>query len=574
MRIALAQINSVVGDLDGNAERIREQLAEAKAQSVDVILFPELAVTGYPPEDLLLRPGFIRAAQRTLGEIAQATDGIVALVGFPHFDTDLFNACAVCAGGDVKAVYRKRFLPNYGVFDEDRYFAPGRDLVLLEVGETLVGVTICEDMWQPGPPATDLALAGAELLVNVSASPFHVGKEVEREEMFVTRARDNACFVAFCNAVGGQDELIFDGHSCVIDDEGEIIARATGFEEELLFVDVDRKAVIGRRLRDVRRRALARERESVPPVQIVHVGAVRPSGSNGNRFEGAVVPFAPELEAMRLALELGLRDYVGKNGFRDVVIGVSGGIDSAVTATLAAEALGSERVHCVSMPSRYSSEATREDARLLAEGLGCDFRELGIEPVFGSVLEVLADSFGGHEADLTEENLQARIRGVILMALSNKFGWLVIATGNKSELSVGYSTLYGDMAGGFALLKDVYKTDVFRLARHLNERAGKEVVPRSIIERAPSAELRDAQLDEDSLPPYAKLDQVLEQYVEHDRTLEELSGDGFERDVVERAVAMVDRAEYKRRQAPPGVKLRPKAFGRDRRTPITNRWRG
>jgi len=530
-------------------------------------------VTGYPPEDLLLRPGFIRAAGRSLAEIAAHADGIVAVIGFPHFHTDLFNAAAVCADGEVKAIYRKRFLPNYGVFDEDRYFAPGRDLVLLEVGESLVGVTICEDMWQPGPPATDLALAGAELLVNVSASPFHVGKELEREEMFVTRARDNACFVAFCNAVGGQDELIFDGHSCVIDDEGGIVARAPGFEESMLVVDVDPKAVIGRRLRDVRRRALARERGAAPPVQVVHVGDVRGPGANGNRLEGTVDPFEPELEQMRLALELGLRDYVGKNGFGDVVIGVSGGIDSALTAALAVEALGSERVHCISMPSRYSSEGTRTDARRLAEGLGCDFREIPIEPMFDAFTAALREHFSGRETDLTEENVQARIRGVLLMALSNKFGWLVVATGNKSELSVGYATLYGDMAGGFALLKDVYKTDVFRLSKWLNERTGRELVPQSIIDRAPSAELRADQLDEDSLPPYPVLDQVLEAYVELDRSREELSSDGFDPDVVERAVAMIDRAEYKRRQAPPGVRLRPKAFGRDRRTPITNRWR-
>src|SRR5438132_1271003 len=572
MRLALAQINTIVGDLEGNRDLILDRLGEARDKGADLALFPELAVTGYPPEDLLLRPGFIRAAADTLGEIAQATQGIVALVGFPHFDADLFNACAVCANGDVKAIYRKRFLPNYGVFDEERYFATGRDLVLLEVGETLVGVTICEDMWQPGPPATDLALAGAELLVNVSASPFHVGKEVEREEMFVTRARDNACFVAFCNAVGGQDELIFDGHSCVIDDEGEIVARAVGFEEELLFVDLDPKAVIGRRLRDVRRRALARERETTPPVQVVHVGSVRPPGSNGNRFDGGVVPFEPELEQMRLALELGLRDYVRKNGFGDVVIGVSGGIDSAVTAALAVEALGPDCVHCVSMPSRFSSEETRADARRLAESLGSDFLELGIEPAVEAFLEILSGPFAGREPDLTEENVQARARGVLLMALSNKLGWLVVAPGNQSELSVGYSTLYGDMAGGFALIKDVFKTDVFRLAKHLNERAQAELIPQTIIDRAPTAELRDKQLDEDSLPPYPELDRVLEAYVELDRSREELLSDGFDPDVVERALAMIDRAEYKRRQAPPGVKLRPKAFGRDRRTPITHRW--
>ncbi len=573
MRLALAQINPVVGDLEGNRELILERLAEAKANTADLVVFPELAVTGYPPEDLLLRPGFIRAAEESVERIAREARGTTVLVGAPHFDRDLYNACYVCSGGEVIAVYRKRFLPNYGVFDEDRYFAPGRDLILLEHGKTLVGPTVCEDMWQPGPPATDLALAGAELLVNISASPFYVGRDREREEMFVTRARDNLCFVAFCNTVGGQDELIFDGHSVVLDDEGTVIARAPGFEEALLLADIEPKEVIGRRLRDVRRRALARERDEIPPVSIIHIGARGPS-PNGSKVSVEVVPFVDELEQMRLALELGLRDYVDKNGFREVVVGVSGGIDSAVTAALAAEALGSERVHCVSMPSRYSSEATRADARRLAENLGSPFVEIPIGSIVDAFDAALAEPFAGREPDLTEENIQARARGVLLMALSNKFGWMLVATGNKSELSVGYATLYGDMAGGFALLKDVYKTDVFRLARYLNERVGKELIPQSIIDRAPSAELRDNQLDEDSLPPYPKLDQVLEQYVEHDRTLEELSEDGFERDVVERAVAMIDRAEYKRRQAPPGVKLRPKAFGRDRRTPITNRWRG
>jgi NAD+ synthase (glutamine-hydrolysing) len=573
LRLALAQINPVVGDLDGNRDLILARLEEARAKGADLALFPELAVTGYPPEDLLLRPGFIRAAARTLEEIAAQTHDVVAFVGFPHFETDLYNACAVCADGEVKAIYRKRFLPNYGVFDEYRYFAAGRDLVLIEVGSTLVGVTICEDMWQPGPPATDLALAGAELLVNLSASPFHVGKEVEREEMFVTRARDNSCFVAFCNTVGGQDELIFDGHSCVLDDEGEVVARAVGFEETLLIVDVDPKAVLGRRLRDVRRRTLADDRETAPPVQIVHVGTERPPGSNGNRFDGALIPFEEELEQMRLALELGLRDYVGKNGFDDVVIGVSGGIDSAVTAALAVEALGPEHVHCVSMPSRYSSEGTRADAQKLAENLGCDFREVPIESIVEDFTSTLASHFEGRESDLTEENIQARIRGTLLMALSNKFGWLVVATGNKSELSVGYSTLYGDLAGGFALIKDVFKTDVFRLAQYLNERAGRELIPETTIARAPSAELRADQLDQDSLPPYDVLDKVLEAYVELDRSREELAAEGYA-DIVDRVVEMVDRAEYKRRQAPPGPRLRTKAFGRDRRTPITNRWRG
>src|SRR5436190_2112201 len=479
MRLALAQINTVVGDLDGNRDRILGRLDEAREAGADLVLFP------------------------------------------------------------------------------------------LRIGEALVRPTICEDVWQPGPPATDLALAGAQLVANISASPFHVGKDREREEMLRVRARDNTCFVAFCNAVGGQDELIFDGHSVVIDDEGELVARAPGFEEALLVVDLDPVAAIGRRLRDVRRRSLARERGEIH-AGVVDLGEPR---AQREQLHPEPAPLLDDLEQMRCALELGLRDYVSKNGFRDVVIGLSGGIDSAVTAALAVGALGPERVHGVSMPSRYTSGGTRDDGRALAESLGIDFREIAIEPVVETFADALSPSFEGREPDLTEENLQARIRGTILMALSNKFGWLVVATGNKSELSVGYSTLYGDLAGGFALLKDVYKTDVFRLARHLNERAGREVIPQSIIDRAPSAELRDDQLDEDSLPPYPQLDLVLEAYVEDDRTLEELSADGFDKDVVERAVALVDRAEYKRRQAPPGVRLRPKAFGRDRRTPITNRWR-
>ena len=571
MRLALAQINTTVGDLDGNRERILQAIAEARDAQADLVLLPELAVTSYPPEDLLLRPGFIRAAEESLQEIARETHGLVALVGFPHFDRDLYNACAVCADREVKAVYRKRFLPNYGVFDEDRYFAPARDLLLLELGGTLVGPTICEDMWQPGPPATDLALAGAQLLTNISASPFHVCRDREREEMFATRARDNACFVAFCNAVGGQDELIFDGHSLVLDEEGHVLARAPGFEEALLIVDIDPADAVGRRLRDVRRRALARERGTVPDVPVVQLGDCR---SHDDRIEPFLAERLGELEQMRLALELGLRDYVVKNGFSEIVVGVSGGIDSALTAALAVEALGADRVHCVSMPSRYSSEATRGDARRLAEDLGTDFRELPINAAVDALESILAQSFADRESDLAEENLQARIRGLLLMALSNKFGWLVVATGNKSELSVGYATLYGDMAGGFALLKDVFKTDVFRLARHLNERVGRELIPATIIERAPSAELRDDQLDEDSLPPYPALDRVLEAFVEQDRSREELSQDGFDPDVVERALALIDRAEYKRRQAPPGVRLTPKAFGRDRRTPITNRWTG
>ena len=525
MRLALLQLNAVVGDLEGNRDRILAGLGEARAAGADLVLFPELAVTGYPAEDLLLRPAFVAAAEEATREIAARTEGIVALVGTPwRFDEGLANACAVCVDGELRTVYRKRLLPNYGVFDEERYFEPGDEALVLPLAGLPVGLTVCEDIWRPEPAAA-LAAAGAKLLVNVSASPFHLGKAESREAMLAERARTHGFPLAFCNLVGGQDELLFDGHSVLIGADGEILARAPGFEEHLLVADLE--------------------------------------------TGGAVDPFEPELEQMRQALVLALRDYVGKNGFGDVVLGLSGGIDSALVAALAADALGPERVHCVSMPSRYSSEGTKGDAQRLAENLGCDFREIPIEEIVGSFHELGVGTSG-----LAAENLQARARGMILMSLSNEHGWLVLATGNKSELSVGYSTLYGDLAGGFALIKDIFKTDVFRLCRSLNERAGRELIPVSIIERPPSAELRADQRDEDSLPPYDELDPVLEAYVEQDRSREELLADGFDAATVERAVALIDRAEYKRRQAPPGVKLRPKAFGRDRRTPITNRWRG
>jgi NAD+ synthase (glutamine-hydrolysing) len=530
MRLALAQINTVVGDLDGNRERVLAALAAAREAGADVVVTPELAVTSYPPEDLLLRPAFVQAAEDATRAIAAACTGIVALVGTPwRFGDELANACAVCADGEIRALYRKRLLPNYGVFDEERYFDPGAEALVVPLAGLRAGLMVCEDVWQPGP-AADLAAAGAQVLVNLSASPFHVGKAEEREEMLAGRARDHGVPLVFCNAVGGQDELLFDGHSVVLDASGEALARAPGFAEHLLVVAL---------------------------------------GLSGSEPQSPVAPFEPPLEQTWRALTLALRDYAGKNGFADAVLGISGGIDSALVAALAADALGPEHVHCVSMPSRYSSEGTRTDARRVAESIGCDYLELAIEPIVGAFGEALPDVSG-----LAAENLQARIRGMLLMTLSNTHGWLVLATGNKSELSVGYSTLYGDLAGGFAPIKDVYKTDVFRLARYLNERAGRELIPVSIIERPPSAELRPDQRDEDSLPPYELLDAVLEEYVEHDRSREELVADGFDPAVVERALALVDRAEYKRRQAPPGVKLRPKAFGRDRRTPITNRWRG
>ena len=553
MRIALAQINSVVGDIDGNAASVVDWLGRAREANADLVLFPELVVTGYPPEDLLLRPGFVHAARRAVDEIARATHGITVLVGAPHLETDLYNACFILARGEVRGVYKKCYLPNYGVFDEDRYFAAGRDLHLLRLGDVLVGPTICEDVWQPGPPATDLALAGAQLVANISASPFHVGKDREREEMLKVRATDNSCFVAMCNAVGGQDELIFDGHSVVLDDEGEVLARAAGFEEELLVVDVDPAAAVARRLRDVRRRALARDREQLD----VTASELAPPRTQDRALPTRIAEQLDDLEQMRLALELGLHDYVTKNGFRRRR-------DRAVRRHRLRADGGALR-----RGARLGPRARRLDAvALLVAGdarrrrtprdIARDRLPRARDRADGRAFTgALATTFEGRASDLTEENLQARIRGTLLMALSNKFGWLVIATGNKSELSVGYSTLYGDLAGGFALIKDVYKTDVFRLSRYLNEHSGRDLIPNSIIERAPSAELRADQLDEDSLPPYPKLDRVLEAYVELDRSREELSQDGFEPEVVERALAMIDRAEYKRRQAPPGVKLRP-----------------
>src|SRR2546423_1096951 len=435
MKLALAQVDPIVGDLKGNRELILARIEEAKTAGADLVLLPELAVTGYPPEDLLLRPGFLPAGRASLELIAAETRDIVALVGAPLLDGELYNACAICADGEVAGWAKKRHLPNYGVFDEKRYFASGDELTLVDVAGTKVGITICEDMWVPGPPTTELVAAGAELVVNLSASPFHLGRAQEREAIFSARARESGVRVALCNTVGGQDELIFDGHSLVLESDGSVLARAPGFEETLLVVDLEQP-------------------EAAP-----------------------IAALDDDLEQMRCALVLGLRDYVGKNGFAEIVVGVSGGIDSALTAALAVETLGPDRVHCVSMPSRYSSGGTRSDARRLSENLGCDFRELPIEPVVEAFGTVLAEALAGCQPDLAEENLQARIRGTLLMALSNKFGWLLVATGNKSELSVGYAALYGDIAGGGRLVQDVYKTDVFRLARRLNERAGRELNP-------------------------------------------------------------------------------------------------
>jgi NAD+ synthase (glutamine-hydrolysing) len=610
VRLALCQINATVGDISGNAERVREGIRAASDAQADLVLFPELVLTGYPPEDLLLKEHFLADAGAALHALAPDVRGLVAVVGFPERAEDVFNAAAVLADGAVHAVYRKVYLPNYGVFDEQRYFQAGSAGAVIDIGEHRVGLTVCEDIWEPGPPASDEALAGATLILNISASPYHAGKGAERERMFAQRARENLACVAFCGLVGGQDELLFDGHSCVIDHTGRTIARAAQFREQMLVCDVDLDAAATARLRDAGHRPAARrsQREVIvlpalparqrrdATAQTAHTTgqhAPHPTSTPASPASTAaaaplIEPLAPAEAEIYVALTFGLRDYVQKNGFQHVVLGLSGGIDSALVACVAADALGPRLVSTTIMPSPYSSSHTQDDARALAAALGTAALELAIEAVMLAYEDTLRAQFAGREPDLTEENIQARVRGNLLMALSNKFGWLVLATGNKSEMSVGYTTLYGDLAGGFAVIKDVPKTLVYRLCEWRNSPAAPATIgasadgtqpaispiPSSIVERAPSAELRHDQRDEDSLPPYEVLDRILEGYVELDLSREQLLAQGLPEADVDRAIRLVDLAEYKRRQAPPGIKITARAFGRDRRMPITNRYRG
>jgi NAD+ synthase (glutamine-hydrolysing) len=573
LRLALSQMNAVVGDIPGNERRIRDDLRRARAAGAQIVLFPELAVTGYPPEDLLLKEHFLADARAAVDRIAADATGIVALVGFPERALDVYNAAAVLADGALQATYRKVHLPNYGVFDEVRYFQSGPGAAVMEVDGITVGLTICEDIWQPGVPMSQEALAGATVVVNISASPYVAGKGIVRERMIAQRARDHLCAVAFCGLVGGQDELIFDGHSFVVDHDGDVVARSPQFKEDLLIAEVDPQAALSARLRDTRRRPAARNlREEIP-----HLGsfAVRDGARDTpGAPRGEVTPLLDRCGEIYEALVLGTRDYVEKNGFRHVVIGLSGGIDSTLVALIAVDALGPDRVTTVTMPSPYSSTGTRGDAHDLARNLGVDILELPIAPMMQGFEEALREPFAGREPGIAEENLQARIRGNLLMALSNKFGWLVLTTGNKSELAVGYSTLYGDSAGGFAVIKDVPKTLVYELTELRDTRAGRGLVPPEIVTRPPSAELRPDQRDEDSLPPYAVLDRILEGYVEHDHGREQLIARGLPEADVDRIIRLVDLAEYKRRQNPPGIKISAKAFGRDRRVPITNRYGG
>ncbi len=555
LRLALAQLNVTVGDLDGNRRLIADAIRRAQAWRADLVVVPELAVTGYPPEDLLLKPQFVEANRQALERLQPLARGIVALVGFVDRDQQgrLYNATAVLAEGRLAAVYRKQYLPNYGVFDEKRYFIPGRNNLLITVGGVRCGVTICEDLWEERP-CQELALLGAQIVLNTSASPYHAGKLKLRERLFAQRARRNALAVACCNLVGGQDELVFDGASLVLDARGRLLAQGAQFRDDLLLCDVTRE----------------------------HVGAGAGRGT-GHAISGAS-PERPALprvvrrtlaprEEMYEALRLGVRDYVRKNGFSTVVLGLSGGVDSALTACLAVDALGPAHVRGLVMPSRYSSAATQRDAKQLGAELGLHVQEVSIEPLFQAALKTLTPLFAGQVEDVTEQNLQARIRGMILMAFSNKFGWLVLTTGNKSEMATGYCTLYGDMVGGFAVIKDVPKMLVYQLARYRNQRGSGSPIAHSVLRRAPSAELAPHQTDQDTLPPYHLLDQILKDYVENDRSFRDIVRNRrLNASTVRRVIRMVDRAEYKRRQGAPGIKITPRAFGKDRRMPITNRY--
>ena len=557
MRIALAQINPVVGDIAGNELLITNSIADALAAGAALVCLPELALTGYPPEDLLLKEHVLTDAAEALERIARGVEGIVAIVGYPQRDGAVYNSAAVLADGRVAGNYKKNHLPNYGVFDEHRYFEAGSQGALIELNGNLIGLSICEDIWTAGPPESDEAAAGASLIINLSASPFQAGKGIAREQMLAERATANNVAVAFCAQVGGQDELVFDGHSLVIDSGGATIARAPQFEQWLLSCEIELPE--------------SQFDSSVDSVELLGSFTTNPP-SDDTSLDHLLARIEGDDESVYAALVLGTRDYANKNGFDRAVLGLSGGVDSALVACIACDALGAARVSCVTMPSEFSSEATYSDAISLAESLGVELLELPIGDLMELYGALLAPTFDGRPADLTEENLQARIRGNLLMALSNKFGWLVLTTGNKSEMAVGYSTLYGDSAGGFAVIKDVPKTLVYRLCELRNLR-NDAAIPESILTRAPSAELRADQADEDSLPPYEILDPLLEGYVEQDLGAEQLIAAGFDAEVVAQVIGLVDRAEYKRRQQPPGIKVTGKAFGRDRRMPITNRYK-
>jgi NAD+ synthase (glutamine-hydrolysing) len=573
-RVALAQVNPTVGDLKGNARLVRSYIRKAKKAKADLVAFPELVLTGYPPEDLLLKPSFTDANLKALKQIIPETTGITAVIGFINKQDDIYNAAALVHDGKWLGTYHKHYLPNYGVFDEYRYFQKG-DSILVCVGSGLhIGLSICEDIWQPtGPLSFQTVHGDVDLAVCIAASPFYRGRGKEREQMLSTRARDHTVAMAYVNIVGGQDELIFDGNSLVLDEKGNVLARGRAFQEDLVVTDLNVRNVFRARLLDPRRR-LEKRASSSEGGRIERITLPSIPGEKGKgRPKGSPMPGEmTETEEIYHALVLGIRDYFQKNGFQKALVGLSGGIDSSLTVVLATDALGSGNVHGIFMPSSFSSERSRKDAEALAKNLKIPFQILPIDPIYESYLKTLQSVFQNRRADVTEENIQARIRGNLLMAMSNKFGWLVLTTGNKSETSVGYCTLYGDTAGGLSVLKDVPKMTVYDLSRFVNQAKGKEVIPRSVMEKAPSAELRPNQRDADSLPPYEQLDPLLHAYVEEDLSLEEIVHLGHPRKQVQDVLQMVDRNEYKRRQAPPGLKITPKAFGRDRRLPITNRY--
>jgi NAD+ synthase (glutamine-hydrolysing) len=582
LRIALAQVNPTVGDVEGNAALVGDWTNRAREAKAELVVFPELVISGYPAEDLWLKPHFLDACRTAVEDLAGRSEGIVSLVGFPERDAGVRNSVAVLADGHVHGTYQKCLLPNYGVFDERRYFDPGPGPALIEIAGVRIGLTICEDIWLPGPPASVEALAGASLIVNPSASPYLRGRGIFRERMVAERALQTGAAYALCNTVGGQDELVFDGHSVIVSAAGETVARGGQFAEDLVVCDVELPVATGSSGGEA---AEPLPVEGAPPV----IASFELSHPGGRIEPRSLSPILDDRAEVYTALTLGLRDYARKNRFDRALVAVSGGIDSALVALVAADALGPEHLTCVVMPSPHSSAATQEDARAIAANLGAEIIEIPIAAAMEAYQSILPDAAASAAAtdgadvgaggaasaeDLTAENLQARIRGNLMMALSNRTGWLVLTTGNKSEMSVGYATLYGDMAGGFAVIKDVPKTLVYELVRYRHEREGRDLVPASVLERAPSAELRPEQRDDDSLPPYEVLDPILEAYIENDRGRDEIVAAGASPDVVDRVLAMVDGAEYKRRQAPPGIKITPKAFGRDRRLPITNRYRG
>jgi NAD+ synthase (glutamine-hydrolysing) len=575
LRVGIAQINTTVGDFAGNADKILKMIEESRSSGVDLLTFPELAVCGYPPEDLLFKPQFISENLRTLEKVIKASPGITVITGFVDSGDDIFNAAAIIHNGELAGVYHKIFLPNYGVFDEDRYFRSGNECSVWQIGDIKFGVNICEDIWYEAGPATTQAYSGAEIIINISASPYHFGRGGVRERMISTRAADNVAVFIYNNLVGGQDELIFDGNSLIIDETGRLIAQGKQFEEDLVIADIDVESVFRTRLHDPRWRKellLHEEKGWRQTEKIIVTGT--PYNMDKPPLPSRNVECLEENAEVYNALVLGTHDYIRKNGFEKVLIGLSGGVDSSLVAAIAVDALGIDNVVGVAMPSRYSSPGSESDAELLANNLGIKFLTIPIEKAFKSYLEMLEEPFTGQEPNVAEENLQARIRGNILMALSNKFGWLVLTTGNKSETATGYSTLYGDMAGGFAIIKDVPKTLVYKLCKYRNSISDTEIIPETVIVKPPSAELRPDQKDIDSLPPYDVLDPILTAYVEEDKSVEQIIALGVDEKYVRQAARLVDGSEYKRRQSPPGIKITPRAFGKDRRLPITNRFKG